>query len=377
MKKYLSLFILYYLRLLAKIQLAKNKPIIIGVTGSAGKTSTVAAIETILKKKYAVKTTDGANSETGIPLSILNLKMIDYSPLDWLRVILLAPIRCLLAAEHYDFLVAEMGIDSLYWPKNMDYLLTIVHPKIGVFLNALPVHTEQMKSIGNIASEKSKLITSLPKDGYAIINKNDLRTHVATAAKTIYFDGTSLGAANTIGKLFNLSPIKEFPIPNGRGRFFAGINDSLLVDSSYNASPTTVLSVLNALSNKKTPGRTIAVLGDMRELGDLAPKFHREIAAAAYKLADIVLTVGPLTKKYFPKNPKLIAQFDNSHEAGDYLQTHIKPGDLVLFKGSQNTIFLETAVEMCLANKSDAEKLCRRGKFWEKQRKKFHTIDDR
>lgn len=106
----------------------------------------------------------------------------------------------------------------------------------------------------------------------------------------------------------------------------------------------------------------------MRELGDFAEEGHKTVATTAYKLADKVITVGSLTKKYFPPNPKLVNQFDNSRQAGIFLQTYLQPGDLVLFKGSQNTIFLETAVEMCLENKEDSPKLCRRGEFWDKKR---------
>lgn len=368
--KVFSLAVLNYLRILAKIQLLKNNPTIIGVTGSAGKSSTVAAIETALKQKYSVKSTGTANSESGIPLSILGLKMTDYSPLDWLRVILLTPVQLLFYWPKSDIFIAEMGIDSLTPPKNMGYLLSIAQPKIGVFLNVLPVHTEQMRSIDAIATEKGKLISRLPEDGFALVNKNDPKTHIKTTAQIVYFDGTALGAANAIAKILSAPAIKSFPLPPGRGQTFAGINGSKLIDSSYNASKIPMLLALETLS--KTAGkRHIAVLGDMRELGALAASEHRAVAKEAYRSADVVLTVGPLTRKYFPKSPKLLAQFVTSWQAGKFLQNFLKPGDVALFKGSQNTIFLETAVEMCLANRADASKLCRRGKFWDKQREKY------
>lgn len=384
MKKYFALFVLYYLRFWAKLKLAQINPLIIGVTGSAGKSSCVAAIEAILKAKYRVKTTGTGNSESGIPLGILGLNMINYSIFDWLRVLLLTPVSVIRNTK-YEILVCEMGIDELTWPKNMDYLLTIIRPKIGVFLNVLPVHTLQMKSVGNIAAEKGKLIASLPPDGTAVVNKSDPRTHVKTAAKTVYFSGDSLAAAKTVGKILgiplatsNQQLATGFLRPPGRWSIFAGVNGSILIDSSYNASPVPMLSALKLLKmrsllNEESPqqgvSRRIAVLGDMRELGELAKKYHREVAEKAYELADAVITVGELCKKYFPENSKLIAQFDNSYQAGRFLQTYLRPGDLVLFKGSQNTIFLETAVEMCLANKKDAAKLCRRGRFWDRQRK--------
>lgn len=400
MKKFLSLLVLNYLRFFARRKLSKINPIIIGVTGSAGKSSCVAAIEAILKEKYIVKSTAGANSESGIPLSILDLKMTDYSFLDWLRVLLLAPSSSLLAASHYDVLVCEMGIDSLTPPKNMGYLLSIIQPKVGVFLNAFPVHTEQMKSIEKIAAEKGKLIKSLPKDGFAILNTDDPQVipfAKKTKAKVLTFGKNktadinvsglnysltsdynyTLAAAIAVAKALGIPSTTSYKLlatsfvpPPGRWSLFPGINDSHLIDSSYNASPETVNDALKTLHSKKAI-RHIAVLGDMRELGELAEKSHQEVAAAAYRLADKIITVGPLCKNYFPPSPKLINQFDNSRQAGIFLQTFTQPGDLILFKGSQNTIFLEAAVEMCLANKEDSSKLCRRGEFWDRERARY------
>mgnify|MGYP001582557677 CR=1 FL=1 len=365
MKKFLSLAVLYYLRFFAKFKLSKINPIIIGVTGSAGKSTCVAAIEAVLKQKYSVKTTGTSNSESGIPLAILGLKMNDYSLLDWIRVVILAPACFLLTANRYDILVCEMGIDSLTWPKNMDYLLSIVQPKIGVFLNALPAHTEQMGNVENILKEKSKLIKSLPVDGTAVINSS---YNINTKAKIIKFkdDGSPIPSALAVGKIFGISKMPKFNLPVGRGNILAGINGSTLIDSSYNASPIPVISELKKLHEKKGE-RKVAVLGDMRELGELAENEHKKVAKVATRLADIVITEGPLWKKY--ANFKY--QFANSYQAGKFLQNFLKKGDVVLFKGSQNTIFLETAVEMCLVNKSDASKLCRRGKFWEKQRRRY------
>ena len=376
MKKSLTLFVLYYLRFFARLKLKQISPIIIGVTGSAGKSSCVAAIEAVLKEKFKVKTTGTGNSESGIPLSILNLKMTDYSTWDWLRVLILAPFA---KTEKYDVLVAEMGIDELIWPKNMDYLLSIIQPKIGVFLNALPVHTMQMKSVENIFKEKSKLISSLPADGYAVINS---KYQIPTKAKTVYFkdDGTPIPPAMSVGKIFGINTSYQqlaasIQLPPGRWSIFKGINNSTIIDSSYNSSPTPTINALKKLSDIRNPKseirRHIAVLGDMRELGNLAGKYHKEVFILAKECADEIITVGPLFKKFV----KTKYQFETAFQAGQFLQDFIKSGDVILFKGSQNTIFLETAVEMCLANKSDVSKLCRRGKFWENKRK-FYTIPD-
>src|SRR3989344_7525274 len=134
--------ILYYLRFFARLQLRKFHPLIIGVTGSAGKSSCVAAIECVLTGKRQIKATKQLNSETGIPLAILDIAMEDYTPADWLKAMLLAPAKILTNWKRFDTFVVEMGIDSPVPPKNMEYLLTIVQPAMGVFLNVAGAHTQ-------------------------------------------------------------------------------------------------------------------------------------------------------------------------------------------------------------------------------------------
>ena len=188
MKQKLGLLILYYLRFFAKLQLKKNKNCkVIGITGSAGKTSTRNAIYTVLKNKYKVKVSFKANSESGISLNILGLEMHDFSVFDWLRVMVLAPIRLLTYFEKFDYYIVEMGIDSPNPPKNMDFLLSIVQPKMAVFLNANLSHSfafdhlskekdpvkRKTKLIKMIAREKAKLVLSLDQNGLAFLNFDD------------------------------------------------------------------------------------------------------------------------------------------------------------------------------------------------------------
>lgn len=129
------------MRFWARLQLKKTAPDVIGITGSAGKTSCRNAVKVILQEKYKVKVSYKANSESGIPLNILGIKPCDYSTIDWLRMVILAPIKLLTNWQVFEKYVVEMGIDSPTPPKNMEYLLTIVRPRTGIFLNALPVHT--------------------------------------------------------------------------------------------------------------------------------------------------------------------------------------------------------------------------------------------
>lgn len=369
-------FVLRYLRFFAKLQLAKFRPDVIGITGSVGKTATTVAIGVILEQKYKVKTCAGANSETGIPLDILGIRLGDRSAMDWLRVMLLAPIMLLVNWRGYEKYVVEMGVDEPTAPKNMAYLLTIVRPRVGVMLNVAPVHTQQFGSVEAIAREKGKLIQQLPANGIAILNRNDplvWQWHNQTQAKVVEFQPNSdFAAAIATGGALGI-PAKQarealeqnYTAPPGRMSLIPGVKNTLIIDSSYNASRASMFKALDVLDSYKNR-RKIAVLGDMRELGDLAKTEHEAVAQRAKKIADVIVTVGPFMKQYLGSK----YSFDSSKEAGKFVKEKLlKDGDVVLVKGSQNTIFLELVVEALMANPEDADKvLCRRGGFWDKMR---------
>ncbi|MEK7127812.1 MAG: cyanophycin synthetase [Patescibacteria group bacterium] len=370
----MKLLILYYFRFLAQLQLQRIKPKIVGVTGSVGKSTACAAIYTILaspglargRAKYKVHYSEHANSESGIPLDILGLSPNNYSILDWMRLVLLAPISLFRKTPDYEIYLAEMGIDSPKWPKNMDFLLSIFNKKVdvGVFLNAHLVHSENFKNLEEIIIEKKKLVNNAINK--VIVNEDEL------AKLNIKDTQVNFWAAKQVAQIFNIPPsVSEkilktnFHLPPGRMTIIPGINESIILDSSYNASKSSMLWALESLASYKNK-RKIALLGDMRELGEYAKQEHEEVAKKALKTADETFTVGPLTKKYFPVE---VRNFENSYEAGLYLKDFIKKDDVILIKGSQNTIFLETAVEMLMAHPEDADKLlCRRGDFWEKKR---------
>lgn len=448
MKKIFGLLILNYLRILAKIQLKKIKPDIIGFTGSVGKSSLGAAIFAILSKKYKCRQSEGFNSESGIPLNILGLKMKNYSVFDWLRVCILAPLTLIFNWRKYEKYIVEMGVDSPDAPKNMGYLLKIVRPRIGVFLNVSPVHTEffekkitapitsrketEKSVLDLIAQEKGKLIESLPANGFAILNIDDKRVAEFTprtkanvlkfalqnkAGADLYAQNIKSGLAgfemeifhhHTAQKLklnfplpedyaatilaaivvgfalnFNLKDCaqeleKNFKLPPGRFSLIPGIKNTIIIDSSYNASGMPMLAALNFLASIN--GRKkIAVLGDMRELGKEAESQHQAVAERAVKSADLLILVGPLMKKYFlPHALKLgfdkanIFWFNSSKEAGIFLRETIKNGEIILFKGSQNNIFLESAIEEIMVEpERKKELLCRQSKYWEKIRNRY------
>ncbi|BCX14968.1 MAG: UDP-N-acetylmuramoyl-tripeptide--D-alanyl-D-alanine ligase [Patescibacteria group bacterium] len=430
MKRKLGLVFLFYLRVLAKVQLwkvgllrkiFKKPPLkIVGVTGSYGKTTTMLAIVSALKGDFKVKYTEKGNSESGIPLDILGLKMKGYSVLDWMKVFVLSFLMLFINWRDFDIYVVEMGVDEPKEPKNMTYLLKIIRPDIGVFIGVSSVHSQQFESVlpknlnlssdqrhklilSVIADEKAKMIVNLPKDGFAVLNFEDKfvkERAVLTKAKVIpvkrvkiefedyilpdEFD-INFGIAVSVASIFGIkrgkaiSNIKKnFKLPAGRSSIIRGIKDTLIIDSSYNSSFKATVVMLGLLDKlgKKLKRKKVAVLGDMRELGNLAEREHKELAKVAVRIADKIILVGPLMGKYFlPQALKLgyprenIKHFSNACLAAKFLKGSLDGGEIILVKGSQNTIFLEIVVEALMADRSQADVLlCRRGSYWESQR---------
>jgi len=437
MKKFSSKIFLWYLRMAAKIQLKKMKATIIGIGGSAGKTSLCRILETILKEKYKVKASRGLNSETGIPLSILKLPPKDYSFFDWLRIIFLIPLRLIFDWEKYDFCISEMAIDR---PNDMEYLLKIVKPKIATLTNITMEHSEnfdkllkkneknrEKKILDLIEKEEGLLLKSLSSNSIAVLNIDDQR--IANLQNKIKAKKITISQENKnadfFAKKIKISPEifemeiihknksyflklkrplsrayiytillaiaianvcnvkiedsiktieKKFKLPPGRLSLFEGIKNTIIIDSSYNAQPIAMIDALDFLSNLGRNKRKVAILGDMRELGKESEKMHQIVANEIIKNVDFPILIGPLMKKYvvpiLKKEKKDYKSFNNFTEAKDFILNSIKENDIILVKGSQNTLLLERVVEMLLKDKKDIEKLCRRKSSWEKKRKR-------
>lgn len=399
MKKYLSLIFLNYLRFFARLQLFKIKLLnpklkIVGITGSAGKTSTLLASEAALKPNFKVKTNYGGNSESGIPLNILGFKNPDFSFLSWLKIAILTPIKLLTNWRIYDIYLLEMGIDSVKSPKNMSYLLSIVKPDIGVFLNVTSVHLENFSSLDQIAQEKAKLVNTAK---IAIINHSDSLVNKYTKNKKIInikpikidipnfilpsiYD-ISLGAALSVAKVLKidqktaLENLKNnFHLPPSRASILEGINHTTIIDSSYNSSPLATTEMLNFLNSYPSP--KIAVLGDMRELGAASELSHQNLYKTALNSVDEIISVGPETSRYFgPKTKKFLYWW----QAAEYLKNNLPENSTILIKGSQNTIFLEELVkELIPANQLkhylSNNLICRQSKYWLKLKNSFKAL---
>jgi len=150
--------------------------------------------------------------------------------------------------------------------------------------------------------------------------------------------------------------------PPGRMKIIEGLKGTMIIDDTYNSSPAAADLALRTLKELKAPGRRIALLGDMRELGTFSREEHLKIGALAGKVCDILLTVGPEARLIAEgaldtlMDEKNIYQFEQSKEAGKFLESIIREGDTILIKGSQS-IRMEKAVEEVMLHSERKEKL--------------------
>lgn len=430
MKNILYYSLVAYFHFFAVRQLQKNpRATIIGITGSAGKTSTRLALVHILQSRGVVKHSVHANSEIGLPLNILGLTFRSRSALDWLRLVILAPIRLLTYRDHFDYYVAELGIDSPIPPKNMTTLLRLIRPHVGIVLNASLTHAgafdhlvkdhdpqrRAAKLTARIAKEKMQLVKSLTAKQIAIVNLDqselsaqlkDVTARLLTFGKLpkadvqimsnwrfkylgntyqlkindifpdhyAYTFAAAIATASGLGIPPSLSIplLSNYRAPAGRLRLFPGIKGCTIIDSSYNASPLTMEQSLPLLKKLGGRGKRIAVLGDMRELGVSTRIAHKDLADQIMHFSDEAVLFGEATREFtYPvlKAKKFpVHHFESMTGLIVHLRKVITSKSHVLIKGSQNELFMERAVEALLRDKADAGMLCRRGVYWDKLR---------
>lgn len=419
MKKVLKNMVLGLLVVLARIRIKRLRPFVIGVTGSVGKTSTKEAIYMILKEKYKVLRSEKSyNTEFGLPLAILEQTSGFSSASKWAMVMTGALINAFFGGRHLQVFVIEMGVDK---PGDMDFLLKIVQPQMGIMTAIKPVHLAegQFTDLEDIFNEKKKLVESLPENGVAVLNLDD--PYISTLqgklkCREFYFgineeadlratdvnqtvEGISFGVeykgervqmkmpligayniyvilpaiASALLQGFGLEEacrgVMDYRLPPGRMNLIEGIKGSMIIDSSYNASPEAMKKALEILS--EFPGRRIAVLGNMNELGDYSEMKHREIGAYVINKADFLVTVGEearlirqeaLSQGLAPDNS---IEFDDAIKAAEFVGKIVQKGDTVLVKGSQNRTRLEKLVEKLMKYPGDASTLLvRQDRAW-------------
>ncbi|HWE50747.1 MAG TPA: UDP-N-acetylmuramoyl-tripeptide--D-alanyl-D-alanine ligase [Bryobacteraceae bacterium] len=342
---------------------------VVGVTGSAGKTTTKDAIASLLAVQFRTGRTIGNyNNHFGLPLSILRL-----------------PDDCRVA-------VLELGMNHAGEIRD---LAAIAKPQIGVVTNVGWAHAEFFEDgIEGIARAKRELIEALPPAGIAVLNADDehVRDFVKVhAGRTILYGFSEdaevraedfrtcksyahfrcLGvefetplagrhgvsnvlAAIATARALNIAPehlqdaVKTLAVGKMRGERFErdGIT---VINDSYNANPEAVRSMLELL--RGVPGRRkIAVLGEMLELGREAGTLHRGIGRLAAE-AGIDALVGIRGAASFMVEEAREAGmsgsaavfFQSPEEAGIFLRSYLRAGDVVLFKGSRG-VAVEKAI---------------------------------
>ncbi len=167
--------------------------------------------------------------------------------------------------------------------------------------------------------------------------------------------------------------LKSHQSPKGRMHLIEGIKGSMLIDDTYNSSPIAVEEALETLKNLPNVSRKIAILGDMMELGTLSSDAHRDIGTKVAKTCDILVTVGIRSRKTADAaldaglSEKNVYQFDDSKEAGAFIQNLVGEGDVILLKGSQS-MRMERAVKELMAHpEQSVDLIVRQEEEWMKR----------
>lgn len=391
----------------AKASLLRHKPYIIGVTGNLGKTSTKDAIYAVMKDHFYVRRSEKSmNSEFGVPLTILGEKSGWNNPFKWFLIIirgLFVPF----AKEYPTHLVLEIGADR---PGDIKKIASWIKPDITVVtqFGQVPVHVEFFKDRDAVVEEKGYLVSALKESGLFIYNSDDhdaLKLLGKTSARKVgigvhektdvlaknikmygkpitgtqadvMIDGSKhhlvlpevVGRSPVYCALPALAVARELTIsleaacaslrdadkPRGRMRLLSGMNGTVIIDDSYNASPKATEHGLKTLSEIDVTGRKIALLGDMLELGDYTRDEHYKIGKIAAKSCHKLFTVGIRSRVIAEgaldekMSDDAIMMCDTSIEAGKELVKIIQEGDIIYVKGSQS-IRMERAIKMILA----------------------------
>ena len=422
MKDLIKPIVVYLLTLEAKLVLKNKKPFIIGVTGNLGKTSTKDAVYAVMKDHFHVRRSEKSmNSEFGVPLTILGEKSGWNNPLRWFMVLLRGAFVPW-SKSYPTHLVLEIGADR---PGDIKSITSWIKPDITIVtqFGQVPVHIEFFENRDAIIQEKGYLVEALKEDGVFIFNADDhdaekllkktnarkvgigIHKDTQVKAEDVRMFGNPIEGTQAdimiAGQKYHLvlpevvgkSPIyaalpalavacelvipieiacaalRDADKPKGRMRLLRGMNGSVLIDDTYNASPKATEHGLQTLASLDVE-RKIAVLGDMLELGHHTKEEHYKIGKIAAKSCHKLFTVGirsrltaegALDEKMLDEN---IMECDSSIEAGKELVKILRPGDVVYLKGSQG-IRMERAVKMILAETHKAEEtLVRQEKEW-------------
>ena len=343
---------------------------VVAITGSAGKTSTKEATATFLEERYTVYRTAGnLNNHIGLPLSLLELR------------------------SRPDVAVVELGMNHA---GEISRLVELAEPDVRVWTNVGDAHIGHFASADAIADAKAEILEGAGASTRLVANADDPRVMArvtsfagrtttfglganadvrATDVRDLGVSGTTArldtpaGSASVTIRLPGRGPLMNvlaatavalvFDVPLDavvaraamlgaaprRGEVTALPRGVTVVDDSYNSSPSALALALDALGAERPNGRRVAVLGEMRELGDFAEALHAESGRrAASAGVDVLVTVGGPAARVMADAalaagmaPTAVSWFETSAEAAPAVAAFLAPGDVLLVKGSRGT----------------------------------------
>jgi UDP-N-acetylmuramoyl-tripeptide--D-alanyl-D-alanine ligase len=348
---------------LARWHRARIPARVIGVTGSCGKTTTKnVLVELLASRMSAVGSPNSFNNDIGVPLTLFQ------------------------ADDTTEALVVEIGTNG---PGEIAHLASIARPDAGIVTTVGAAHLAGLGTIEGVAAEKAALVAAIPEDGFCVLNADNpwtrsmrrgARCRVLTFsldgegdldARDVWFHpgGTTfrlegreitsplLGLHNVQNLLAALAACRGIGLEldavlpavsrlrAGRGRLDRiQCGRYTLIDDSYNANPESARASVRTLSGLHGHRRRVLVLGDMLELGPLAPELHHEIGVEAARSGiDLLVLVGELTRataagalsEGLP--PERVLHLADTEEAIACMPSVLDTGDVVLVKGSRLT----------------------------------------
>lgn len=349
---------------LAGHALRRVQPLVVGVTGSNGKTSTKEMVAAILARRFEVlRSTGNLNTETGVPLTMLKLE------------------------PHHTALVLEMGLQRT---GDIARLAALAKPSIGIVTNVGTVHMEFFSSHEELARAKGELVAALPEDGLAVLNAdNEFYPLLArmTPARIVSF-GHEKGDYRVEGYRALTGggcefTVREVPVRlmlDGRHQAlnataalaaadFAGVplaegasalagvevdhrlqelpvtGGYSIIDDAYNASPESMLAAFEALVEAPRRGRLLAVLGQMGELGTLSEESHRRVGRRAAEVFDALCVVDGELARILAESAGAELVPDRAG-AADWVRRNAHDGDRVLIKASRGIHLDEVVREL-------------------------------
>jgi UDP-N-acetylmuramoyl-tripeptide--D-alanyl-D-alanine ligase len=371
------------------VQKNSNLKVII-VAGSIGKTSTKFAIAAILKEKFNVRFQEGNyNDIVSVPLVFFNESLPSiFNPIAWIRLFLRNE-KTIRNVYNTQVVVLELGTDG---PGQMQAFKRYLHADIGVLTAITPEHMEYFKTIEAVAEEEmvvQDLVDWLVVNGDLCAIKYISRLRIPHKVYQINKDQPiseySVCAAKVVANKLGLSDqeisdgVKRIGFVSGRLNRLQGINESLIIDDTYNSSPEACKAALEILYNEKTATQRIAILGSMNELGDHSKEAHESVAVhCTPDKLDCLVTIGHDANEFLApiaqRNGCVVKSCENPYDAGQFVADVVKKGAVILAKGSQNGVFAEESVKYLLAHTTDQKFLVRQSDAWMKKKKHQFAI---